>query len=88
MPQRNKIKYTPVAVDDMDEIFSYISQDNVIAAEALLDRINYGITKLSEFPNIGSVLSEDEYTLVNPGYREYSGSYYTASPVAGNRDSG
>lgn len=29
MPQKNKIKYTPVAMDDMDEIFSYISKERI-----------------------------------------------------------
>ncbi len=69
MPQKNKIKYTPMAVDDMDEIFSYISEDNVAAAESLLERINTGVSKLADFPNMGSVLSDEEYTLVNSGYR-------------------
>ncbi|WP_372663370.1 type II toxin-antitoxin system RelE/ParE family toxin [Cohnella sp.] len=69
MPPRVKIKYTPAAVDDMDEIFSYISQDNVSAAEVILVKLDDQIGKLGEFPNIGSVLSEDEYTLVQRGYR-------------------
>ena len=69
MPQKNKIKYTPAAVDDMDEIFSYISKDNVISAETLLKKTTDGITRLADFPNMGSVLSEEEYTLVNRGYR-------------------
>ncbi|GBF32076.1 Doc toxin [Desulfocucumis palustris] len=53
----------------MDEIFSYISKDNVVSAETLLKKINTGITRLAEFPNMGSVLSEEEFTLVNRGYR-------------------
>ncbi len=69
MPQKYKIKYTPVAVDDMDEIFSYISKDNIIGAENLLKKITQGITRLAELPNMGSVLSEEEYTLINRGYR-------------------
>jgi len=69
MPQKNKIKYTPIAVDDMDEIFSYISKDNIVSAETLLEKINDGITRLAEFPNMGSVLSEEEFTLVKRGYR-------------------
>ncbi|KJS15766.1 MAG: translation repressor RelE [Peptococcaceae bacterium BRH_c4b] len=69
MLQKNKIKYTPIAVDDMDEIFSYISKDNVVSTETLLIKINNGITRLAEFPNMGSVLSEEEFTLVNRGYR-------------------
>ncbi|WP_241422994.1 type II toxin-antitoxin system RelE/ParE family toxin [Candidatus Contubernalis alkaliaceticus] len=50
MPQRNRIKYTPAAIDDMDEIFSYISQDNVVSTETLLGKINGGITRLVDFP--------------------------------------
>ncbi len=69
MPRRSRVKYTPAAVDDMDEIFSYISKDNAAAAEALLDKLNDDIGNLAEFPNMGSVLSEDEFTLVNRGYR-------------------
>lgn len=69
MPQKNEIEYTPIAIDDMDEIFSYISKNNVTAAETLLERMTIGIAKLAEFPNMGSVLSHEEYTLVNAGYR-------------------
>jgi len=69
MPRKDKIKYTPVAVDDMDEIFSYISKDNIAAAETLLEKITVGIAGLAEFPNMGSVLSDEEYTLVSRGYR-------------------
>ena len=69
MPRKHKIKYTPAAVDDMDEIFSYISQDNVATAEMMLEKINKEIVKLVEFPNMGSVLSEEEYTIIQRGYR-------------------
>ncbi len=69
MPQRHRIVYAPIAVDDMDEAFSYIAKDNISAAEALLKRIDEGVTKLADFPAMGSVLSEEEYTLVAQGYR-------------------
>lgn len=69
MLQRNKIRYTPSAVDDMDEIFSYISRENISAAEIILEKIDNGISKLAEFPNMGSVLSDEEYALVQRGYR-------------------
>ena len=42
---------------------------NAAAAEALLEKITTEIAKLAEFPNMGSVLSDEEYTLVNGGYR-------------------
>lgn len=69
MPRRYKIKYAPAAADDMDEIFSYISQDNIAAAQMMLEKIDEGITRLAEFPNMGSVLSDEEYTMIQRGYR-------------------
>lgn len=69
MPRKNKVKYTPAAVDDIDEIFSYISQDNVSAAESLLEKLDRQIASLADFPHSGSVLSDEEYTLVQRGYR-------------------
>lgn len=69
MPRKNKVKYTPAAIDDMDEIFSYIAQDNVFAAETLLEKLDKQISELGIFLNMGSVLSDDEFTLVERGYR-------------------
>ena len=69
MPQKKIIKYTPAAVDDMDEIFSYISQDNVFAAEKLLETLNDQISALADFPTLGTVLSEEKYFLVERGFR-------------------
>ncbi len=56
MPPKRSVKYTPVAVDDMDEIFSYISRDNIPAAEDMLQKLDKHIGRLAEFPNMGSVL--------------------------------
>ena len=69
MPRKSKIKYTPAAIDDMDEIFSYISQDQLGAAENMLGKLNESIAGLADFPNKGSVLHEDEYSLIQRGYR-------------------
>ncbi|WP_163100162.1 type II toxin-antitoxin system RelE/ParE family toxin [Peribacillus alkalitolerans] len=69
MLQKKLIKYTPAAVDDMDELFSYISHDNVFAAEKLLESLNTKIEDLADFPNLGSVLSEEKYSLVERGFR-------------------
>ncbi|MFD1849114.1 type II toxin-antitoxin system RelE/ParE family toxin [Oceanobacillus bengalensis] len=66
---QKKIKYAPVAVDDMDEIFSYISHDKILAAETLLNKLNDRIATLAEFPQMGTVLSDEEYTIVKQGYR-------------------
>ncbi len=69
MPQNCKIIYLPVAIDDMDEVFSYISKDNIASAETLLERLAENISNLSAFPHMGSILSEDDYHLVSRGYR-------------------
>jgi toxin ParE1/3/4 len=69
MLPKSKIKYTAVAVDDMDEIFSVISLDNIYLAEVMLEKLNSQIANLSDFPNMGSILSDEEYSLVERGYR-------------------
>jgi toxin ParE1/3/4 len=69
MLPKNKIKYTAVAIDDMDEIFSIISLEHISMAEAMLEKLNNRIAMLSEFPNMGSVLSDEEYTIVQRGHR-------------------
>lgn len=69
MPFKKRIKYAPVAVDDMDEIFSYISQENVTAAGSMLEQLDRQIKQLAEFPQMGAILAADEYPLVDHGYR-------------------
>ncbi|MCD1261130.1 type II toxin-antitoxin system RelE/ParE family toxin [Paenibacillus athensensis] len=68
LPQ-SKITYSPAAVDDFDEIFSYISANDISAADKQLQKLDHHLSKLAEFPEMGSVLSEDDYTLVQRGYR-------------------
>ncbi|MFB0844116.1 type II toxin-antitoxin system RelE/ParE family toxin [Paenibacillus oleatilyticus] len=69
MPPKSRVRYTPAAVDDLDEIFSYITQDNWQNAEKMLERLSREIGGLADFPHMGSVLSEDDYTLIQRGYR-------------------
>ncbi|MBD2870859.1 type II toxin-antitoxin system RelE/ParE family toxin [Paenibacillus arenilitoris] len=69
MPRKIKIKYAPAAVDDMDEIFSFIAKDNVTAAEDRLEKLDAHLSSLADFPHKGSVLSEDEYSLTQRGCR-------------------
>jgi toxin ParE1/3/4 len=69
MQPKFKIFYSRAALDDIDEIFSYIAKDNVSSAEVLLQKFDDSILKLSDFPNLGSILSEDEFALISCGYR-------------------
>ncbi|MHB8125253.1 MAG: type II toxin-antitoxin system RelE/ParE family toxin [Desulfitobacteriaceae bacterium] len=55
-----KIVLSEMAYYDIDSIFSYISQDSRQAAEKLRVLIYEGIRKLSDFPEIGSVIPEED----------------------------
>lgn len=64
------LKFTPFASDDLEQIYSYISNQLYAqnAAEHLLDNIESSIMRLASFPYSGSVLLDD--FLKNQGYRK------------------
>lgn len=64
-----RIRYTRDAVDDLDSIFDYISDDNRDAAAGMLKRIENTILNLADNPRMGAVLPTNELSLVEPGYR-------------------
>ena len=47
------IRYTSLAVDDLDLAFSYIAQENLQAANELLDKLENAILQLQSFPYLG-----------------------------------
>lgn len=65
-----RIRYTPLANEDLDEIDTYISTVllNPQAALNLLGKMEESINRLKRFPLIGSKL-EDPY-LASKGYRK------------------
>ena len=65
-----RIRYTPLAYEDLDEIDSYITDTlcNESAAEQLLAEMERSINQLRQFPQIGSKV-EDAY-LAEKGYRK------------------
>lgn len=65
-----KIKYTWDAVNDLDSIFDYISEDNRAAAAKMLMRIEQAILNLSNNPRMGTVVSAEDFCFVEPGYRK------------------
>lgn len=69
MAKKLRIRYTRDAVDDLDSIFDYISEDNRKAALDMLERIENAILKLADNPRLGMVLPTDDLSLVEPGYR-------------------
>ncbi len=64
-----RIRYTQDAVNDLDSIFDYISEDKLAAAAAMLEQIENSILKLADNPRMGTVLPTNELSLVEPGYR-------------------
>lgn len=64
-----KIVLSEMAYYDIDSIFSYISPDSKLAAEKLLKLIYEGIKKLSDFPEMGPVISEEDAPGAQRGYR-------------------
>lgn len=64
-----KILYTQDAVNDLDSIFDYISEDKRAAAINMLERIENSILNLADNPRMGTVLPTNDLSLVEPGYR-------------------
>lgn len=66
---RRKIVLSEYAYYDLDNMFAYISEDNKQVAEKMYTRIYEGIKKLSEFPEVGSVIPEEDIPGAQRGYR-------------------
>jgi toxin ParE1/3/4 len=66
---KHRIRYTRDAVDDLDSIFDYISDDKRDAAAGMLERIENTILKLADNPRMGAVLPTNDLSLVESGYR-------------------
>jgi toxin ParE1/3/4 len=70
MQNSYKLKFTPIAKDDLDVIYQYISEYLVApkAADDLIDDIETSIMRLEDFPYSGSPVSDD--ILSSRGYRK------------------
>ena len=62
------IRYTSLAVDDLDLAFSYIAQENLQAANELLDKLENAILQLQSCPYLGGGLPNDKKCEI-AGYR-------------------
>jgi toxin ParE1/3/4 len=58
------------AVNDLDGIFDYISNDNRNAAVKVLERLEKTILSLRDNPRLGNVVSFDGFSLLEQGYRK------------------
>lgn len=48
-----RIKYQYRAIEDLERIYNYISQDNAKAAKRVIDKITYSIKYLEMYPLLG-----------------------------------
>lgn len=64
-----RIVLSEMAYYDIDSIFSYIAQDSKQTVEKLRVFIYEGIRKLSDFPEMGAVIPEEDAPGAQRGYR-------------------
>lgn len=55
MQGKFEVRYLPIAVDDLNSIFDYISEKNIIAAEKFIDKLDSRIKLLEQQPQLGVV---------------------------------
>ncbi len=72
-----RIVLSEMAYYDIESIFSYIYQDNKQATEKLRVLIYEGIKKLSNFPEMGAVIPEEDAPGAQRGYRRIIVSPYS-----------
>jgi addiction module RelE/StbE family toxin len=78
-----EVRYLKTAECDLYGIFDYISQDNPLAAEALLEKIDNSISRLAYNPFLGRVPKDDR--LKNKGYRMLVVEKYLAFYIVKNK---
>jgi toxin ParE1/3/4 len=55
-----RILWSPLAVDRVSEIVSYIAQDNPVAAEGWMNTIFEKVEELKKFPESGRIVPETD----------------------------
>lgn len=66
-----KVDWSPLALSDLEQIVTYVAQDNVAAAFHVADQIVESTAKLADFPRIGRPTarrSVRELVVVNSAY--------------------
>jgi toxin ParE1/3/4 len=63
------VEFSRRANAQLRNIFSYIAEDNEIAALKMVDTLETRAKQLEDTPYIGTELPRDEYPFLPPGYR-------------------
>ena len=67
--RRLLVRFTSAASGDLDVAFAFVSQRNRSAALDLLARLEDAASRLSAYPEMGALLSTDEFEFAAPGIR-------------------
>jgi len=67
--RRLPVRFMPLAVDDVDIAFAFITERNLAAARGLEARLSEMVERLSEFPEMGAILASDSFEFATPGTR-------------------
>ena len=67
MPKKYEVTYLSLAENDLKEILDYLSTQSKSAAITFLDNLDRSVTRLNNFPEIGSIPKDDR--LQKLGYR-------------------
>ena len=82
MPVKYSVQVTPAAERDVEEIWSYIADDNPENATAFILRLEEQIEALGQFPERCPLIPENE--LLGTGYRHIIyGAYRTIFRITG-----
>ncbi len=83
MPKRFRVRISVAAERDVDEIWRFISQDNVENATAFLRQLERQVSTLETFPARGPLIPENK--LFGTQYRHLIfGDYRTVFRIAGS----
>ena len=64
-----KLKFFKKAKQQYINIWKYIAQDNLFYANEVLNRIDYSINTILEFPNIWTKIDDIYRKIVEPNYK-------------------
>ncbi len=67
MKGRYEIRYLPAAINDLEEIFTYIANDRPMAARSWLEKLDQSVSNLASQPEVGVIPRDDR--LKRLGYR-------------------
>ncbi len=82
MPKKFHVEITPTAERDIEEIYTFIAEDNIKAAEKFVSELERQAKTLEAFPERGPVIPENE--LLGTRYRHLIyGNYRTLFRISG-----